>query len=134
LGVTDERPLRAPAPLTEVPAELARFWDFNVQRQPQAGYAVVTVRLPLGDLTSEQARRIADLSRTFTGDTLRFSVEQNLVFRWVPEADVPALARALDDIGLGGAGAGGIADVTACPGTDTCKLGISASRGLARVL
>jgi sulfite reductase (ferredoxin) len=61
-------------------------------------------------------------------------VEQNIVLRWVSEADLPNLYSDLKAIGLGDAGAGTIIDVTACPGTDTCKLGIASSRGLAEVL
>jgi sulfite reductase (ferredoxin) len=65
---------------------------------------------------------------------VRTTVEQNLVFRWVAENDLPALYRRLCAIGLGESGANSISDVTSCPGTDTCKLGISASRGLAAEL
>ena len=58
-------------------------------------------------------------------------MEQNIVLRWVSEADLPALHAELRAIGLGAPGAGTIVDVTSCPGTDTCKLGIASSRGLA---
>ena len=61
-------------------------------------------------------------------------MEQNIVMRWVCEADLPALYRELQAIGLGQPGAGTVADITACPGTDTCKLGIASSRGLAAEL
>ena len=75
---------------------------------------------------------MADIARQFTGDNVRTTVEQNLVLRWVSEADLPALYSALKKIGLGELGAGTILDVVACPGTDTCKLGIASSRGLGR--
>ena len=91
----------------------------------QDGYQVVTVNLPLGDLTSAQARGIADIARRFVGDNIRTTVEQNLVLRYVSEADLPDLYAALRDIGLHEPGANTIADITACPGTDTCKLGIA---------
>jgi sulfite reductase (ferredoxin) len=112
----------------------ARWRASNVRPQPQPGYVVATVRLPLGDLTSTGARQLADLARRFTGDTIRLTVEQNLVLRWLPEADIPELHRELQRIDLGQPGASTIADITACPGTDTCKLGISSSRGLAQAL
>ena len=95
---------------------------------------MVTISLPIGDFTSSQARRIADLARKYCGDNIRTTVEQNLVFRWVAEKDLPELYRELKAIGLGDFGAGTILDVVACPGTDTCKLGIASSRGLAREL
>ncbi|HTM20182.1 MAG TPA: nitrite/sulfite reductase [Kofleriaceae bacterium] len=136
LHATDEKPLKPAAPLAA--GIFARaFTDWrrtNVRPQAQPGYVVATVRLPLGDLTSAQMRALADLARRYTGDTVRLTVEQNLVFRWLPEADLPAFHKELAVHHLAGANAGTIADITACPGTDTCKLGISASRGLARVL
>lgn len=114
--------------------ELARWRATNVQPQRQEGFTVVEIALPLGDLTSWQARRLADVCREFVGDTMRFTVEQNIVLRWVRDTDLPALYEALAGIGLAAAGAGTILDVTTCPGTDTCKLGISSSRGLAAEL
>ena len=92
---------------------------------------MATITLPLGDISAEQMRALADIARRYVGDTLRTTVEQNIVLRWVSEADLPALYQAIKAIGLGAAGAGTIVDVTACPGTDTCKLGIASSRGLA---
>ena len=106
----------------------------NVYRQRQSGYAAVTVALPLGDLTAHQMRRLAALARRYGGGAARATVEQNVVLRWVREADLPALHGELSAAGLGRAGAGTLADVTACPGTDTCKLGIASSRGLAAEL
>jgi sulfite reductase (ferredoxin) len=109
----------------------AKWQSTNVYWQRQAGFATVTVALPLGDLTARQMRGLADVTRRFTGDTARTTVEQNIVLRWIHEADLPALYQALSKIGLGEAGAESIVDIVACPGTDTCKLGIASSRGLA---
>ncbi|MCZ6622274.1 MAG: nitrite/sulfite reductase [Deltaproteobacteria bacterium] len=110
------------------------WYATNVHHQKQPGYTVATVTLPLGDITADQFRALADIARRFIKDTVRTTVEQNLVFRWVSEADLPEFYRALREIGLGDPNAGTIVDVTACPGTDTCKLGIASSRGLAREL
>ena len=118
----------------------ARSGDFNdwyatnVYQQRQEGYAVVTVNLPLGDITTRQSFQLADIARKYVGDSVRTTVEQNIVLRWVPQADLPALYADLKAIGLGAAGAGTIVDITSCPGTDTCKLGIASSRGLAAEL
>ena len=128
-----EAPLRAGMALNgaERPAGFDEWFVTNVYRQRQPGYSVVTVNLPLGDITSWQTRQLADIAREFVSDNVRTTVEQNIVLRWVPEADLPALYRALQAVGLGDAGAGTIVDITTCPGTDTCKLGIASSRGLA---
>src|SRR6185437_4743645 len=103
----------------------------NVYPQRQNGYAVVTATCPLGDLPADQMRALAKLADRYAGGNVRTTVEQNIVFRWVSEADIPPLYSQLKALGLGQPGAGSIVDVTACPGTDTCKLGIASSRGLA---
>jgi sulfite reductase (ferredoxin) len=133
LDAYKDAPLKAPAFLNgqQRPDGFEKWFATNVYRQRQAGYAVASVTLPLGDLTAAQARRLADLARRFSADTMRTTVEQNIVLRWVAEADLPDLYRELVRIGLGEPGAGTILDVVACPGTDTCKLGIASSRGLA---
>jgi sulfite reductase (ferredoxin) len=136
LHVTDETPLRAAGALPPGPHPpgFDTWRETNVVPQRQAGYVMVTITLPLGDLTSEQARALGDVARQFTGDTLRATADQNLVLRWVSEADLPAVHAALGRIHLAVPGAGTISDITACPGTDTCKLGISSSRALAAEL
>jgi sulfite reductase (ferredoxin) len=111
--------------------ELDRWVTANVRPQRQSGYSLVHITMPLGDFTADQARGIADIMREYTGDAARLTVEQNLLLRWVTASDVPAVYAKLRELGLAQPGAGSIVDVTACPGTDTCKLGISASRGLA---
>ena len=115
-------------------AEFETWRATNIFRQKQDNYLVATVTLPLGDLTSWQMRELADIARRFVGDNVRTTVEQNIVLRWVSEADLPELYTELQRIGLGEPGAGTIVDVTSCPGTDTCKLGIASSRGLASEL
>lgn len=133
--VRDEKPLKPASTLNgDRPEGFDAWLKTNVYRQRQDGFATVTVYCPIGDITSTQARQLADLVRKFSGDHVRTSVEQNILIRWVSEADLPALYVALKKIGLGEHGAGTILDMTACPGTDTCKLGIASSRGLAREL
>ncbi|MCC7118833.1 MAG: nitrite/sulfite reductase [Anaerolineales bacterium] len=130
----DETPLRPAGKLADDaprPEGFAEWHKTNLWRQRQAGYVTVTVALPLGDITPKQLRALADLARKYTNGTIRTTVEQNIVLRWVSEADLIEVYSALKAVGLGDAGAGTIVDITSCPGTDTCKLGISASRGLA---
>ena len=128
-----EKPLKPPSFLNgqQRPEGFDAWYATNVYRQKQAGYVVASVTLPLGDLSSWQMRELADVARRFSGDSVRTTVEQNMVLRWVSETDLPDLYRELTRIGLNAPGAGTIVDITACPGTDTCKLGISSSRGLA---
>ncbi|MBI4444839.1 MAG: nitrite/sulfite reductase [Acidobacteria bacterium] len=131
-----ETPLKLLAPLNShsVPEGFERWLQTNVARQRQAGYAVATIALPLGDITSDQLRSLAGIARRHVNDTIRTTVEQNIVLRWVREADLQQLYLELKEIGLAEPGAGTIVDIVACPGTDTCKLGIASSRGLAAEL
>jgi sulfite reductase (ferredoxin) len=133
VGAFQETPLKAGAPLNGAaqPEGFADWHQHNVYRQRQAGYCVCTVTLPLGDITADQMRALADIARKYVGDTVRTTVDQNIVLRWVREADLPDLYRDLVAAKLGTPGAQTIVDVTSCPGTDTCKLGIASSRGLA---
>jgi sulfite reductase (ferredoxin) len=129
----------ASRPGGELPAALGpegfdRWARTNLRPQKQDGYTVATVALPLGDITANQLRALVDVVRKYTKDTVRSTVEQNFVIRWVSRKDLPELYQALDAVGLGDPGAGAIVDIVTCPGTDTCKLGISSSRGLAAEL
>lgn len=128
-----EKPSREPGELPEMngDAGLRQWIKTNTRAQNVAGYVTATVMLPLGDITADQLRDLADIVRRFTNGTIRSTVEQNFVIRWVSKADLPELYKALCAAGLGDAGAGNIVDIVSCPGTDTCKLGVSASRGLA---
>ncbi len=113
-----------------LPDGFAEWYGSNVYRQVQSGYSSITLNTPLGDFTAQQGFELANIARRYVGDNIRLSVEQNVVLRWVADADLPAIYRELRAIGLGDAGAGSIVDITTCPGTDTCKLGIASSRGL----
>jgi sulfite reductase (ferredoxin) len=94
----------------------------------------VHVRTKLGDITADRARELADIARRFSAGELRVSIEQNLFLPWVRVGDLPELYQALRRAELGEAGAETIADVTACPGADTCRLGIASAKGLGSAL
>ena len=115
-------------------AEFQRWLETNTRPQKQQGYSVVTIALPLGDITANQLRALADIARRFTKETLRSTVEQNIVLRWISDSDLYELWQALQAAHLADPTAETILDVVTCPGTDTCKLGISSSRGLAAEL
>jgi sulfite reductase (ferredoxin) len=111
-----------------------RWRKSNTRPQRQPGYVMVTVALPLGDITANQLRALADISSQFTRETIRSTVEQNILLRWISNSDLYGVFQALEAVGLAGPGAETIVDIASCPGTDTCKLGISSSRGLAAEL
>jgi sulfite reductase beta subunit-like hemoprotein len=110
--------------------EYDQFVASNVQRQRQAGFSTVEVNVRRGDLSVDQLRGLAQIMRDYTGGYARTTVHQNLVLRWVRDESLYDVWRRLSDLGLGGAGAQEITDVVSCPGTDSCKLGITSSMGL----
>jgi sulfite reductase beta subunit-like hemoprotein len=111
-------------------SEFERFRAANVAEQKQEGFVTVEVKVTRGDLTPEQLRGLADITRTYAGGYARSTVQQNLVLRWVRQESVYDVWRALSELGLGDAGSREINDVVSCPGTDSCKLGITSSMGL----
>jgi sulfite reductase beta subunit-like hemoprotein len=110
--------------------EFRRFLESNVMPQRQPGFSTVEVTVTRGDLTPEQLRGLGQIMRDYTGDSARTTAHQNLVFRWVRDESIYDVWRRLGELGLGDAGADEITDVVSCPGTDSCKLGITSSMGL----
>ncbi len=114
--------------------EFERFAAANVVPQRQSGYSAVEVSIPQGDLTPAQFRGLAEILRTYGRRRARTTPQQNLVLRWIANEHVYAVWKALGGLGLGAADAQEIEDVVSCPGTDSCKLGITSSMGLNRAV
>jgi sulfite reductase beta subunit-like hemoprotein len=111
-----------------------RFLASNVQAQRQQGFSTVEVKITRGDLTPEQFRGLAQIMRDHSGGNARSTVQQNLVLRWVRDESLYDVWAKLAELDLGDAGAREITDVVSCPGTDSCKLGITSSMGLNRAV
>ena len=120
--------------LNVLPETFIRWSETNVRKQKQPGYVAATVRLPLGDITAGQIRAVAAIAQAYGDGEVRVTPQQNLVIRWVPEISVRTLWAALQQAGLGAADADTIADVTSCPGAESCRLAVTHSRSLGRVL
>jgi len=114
--------------------EFDRFLQGNVQPQRQDGFVSVEVKIERGDLTPEQFRGLAAIMREFTGGYARSTVQQNLVLRWVRDEALYEVWERLRVLGLAEPGAREVTDVVSCPGTDSCKLGITSSMGLNRAI
>ncbi|HEU4611452.1 MAG TPA: nitrite/sulfite reductase [Kofleriaceae bacterium] len=106
----------------------------SVRPQKQSGFSSIVIRLPLGDLTTAQFRALAQLCQQFGEGEVRMTNDQNIVLRWVPNARLPALHRELVRVGLAKSGANTVADVTSCPGATSCKIAVTSSKGLGKVL
>jgi len=123
-----------PTPQLSSMAEFVDFCRTNVRAQHQPGYLGVIVHVPMGDLTGPQFRVLADLALAYGDGSARTTQQQNVMLRWVRREDLPELYKRLRAAGLGRAGAGTIADVTSCPGAESCRLAVTQSRGLGREL
>jgi sulfite reductase (NADPH) hemoprotein beta-component len=124
-----------PTPVLNVTdLQYAAWAKTNVRFQKQAGYASVIASIPLGDLSSQQMRVLADLSLSYGDGQVRVTLTQNVVFRWVRNHEVRALYERLCAGGLPLGDADTIADVTSCPGAESCKLAVTQSRGLGRYI
>lgn len=120
---------------TVVENEDYKTWlQTNVFEQKQKGFYGVYVKVLLGNLTTAKARELAAIASEFASDDIRITINQNYLFKYVRKETLPALYNALKKIELADAGYKSTADITACPGTDTCNLGISSSTGTSVIL
>ncbi len=110
--------------------EFRRWTRSNVRAQRQEGFSAVEVAVTRGDLTPEQFRGLASIMRDYCGGYARTTVGQNLVLRWVRDEALYEVWQRLKSLDLGEPGAQEVTDVVSCPGTDSCKLGITSSMGL----
>jgi sulfite reductase (ferredoxin) len=123
----------APEGVSEDP--LYQAWkDSCVLPHEYEGFNMVNISVHNGDITSDTARALADITEIFSASDIRISISQNLILRWVPTAALPALYLALKEIDLANLGPETFNDITACPGADTCRLGITSAKGLADTL
>jgi sulfite reductase (NADPH) hemoprotein beta-component len=120
--------------LAALPDGYVRWMRSNVSKQKQAGYCHVTVRLPLGDFTAGQMRVLADLAEAYGDGSMRLTVDQNVLYRWVKTSSVEPFYQRLAAAGLAAPDAGTLGDVVSCPGAESCRLAVTQSRGLGRTL
>jgi sulfite reductase (ferredoxin) len=106
----------------------------NVFEQKQQNYFGVYLRILLGNIPSDKARELVKIASRYAADDIRITVNQGFLLKYVPRAALPSLFRELDQAGLANPGFDSVADITACPGTDTCNLGIASSTGISREL
>jgi len=111
-----------------------QWYQTNVFKQKQQDFHGVYVKLLLGDMSSDLARRFADIAEKYAADDIRITVNQGYLLKFVTKDALKPLFNELNKVGLAEPGFDSTADITACPGTDTCNLGISSSTGIAKVL
>ncbi|CAM1357376.1 HEPN domain-containing protein [Tenacibaculum halocynthiae] len=126
--------LEAPSVSIEDERAYEEWKQANVIKQKQEGLYAVGVKVHLGDFYTDKARLLADLIKKYAANELRFTLRQNILIRHVREEFLPFFYVELQKLGFTEVGYNSTADITACPGTDTCNLGISSSTGIAAEL
>ncbi|MGY8943582.1 MAG: HEPN domain-containing protein [Flavobacteriales bacterium] len=130
------KPVTIEAPEVEI-KEVAAFdlWkSTNLIPQKQKGFVAIGIKVLLGDFYTDKARLLADLVETYAAGEIRLTLRQNMVIPFVKEDIVPFFYTELDKLGFVEPGYNKAVDITACPGTDTCNLGIASSTGIAAEL
>lgn len=127
-------------PSTEVPNVELDFLKYNqwlkqnVFEQKQKDFYTIGVKVRLGNFNTKQARKLAELIDKYAESEIRFTLRQNFIIRSVHEDFLPIFFSELSQIGFAELGYNSLSDITACPGTDTCNLGIANSTDLANAL
>jgi len=116
------------------PLRYEQWLATNVFEQKQKGFYGVYVKVTVGDIHTDVARKFVDAIRPFVADEIRITQNQGLLLKYARKEALPALYEALTVLDMSAPGFDSVADVTTCPGTDTCNLGISNSMTFARVL
>ena len=126
--IADPISLHDPSDIDE--QKFKRWRGTNVFEQKQKGFYGVYVRVPLGNIDVKRARIFAEIAKTYAADEIRITVNQGYLLKYVWPENLPSLYHALDGIALAEPGFNSANDITACPGTDTCNLGISDSTSI----
>ncbi|WP_339885121.1 HEPN domain-containing protein [Polaribacter vadi] len=126
-------PVSVDAPQVEIKDQAAfDLWkSTNLIPQKQKGYVAIGIKVLLGDFYTDKARLLADLVDTYAAGEIRLTLRQNIVIPFVKEDLIPLFYQELEKLGFVEAGYNKAVDITACPGTDTCNLGIASSTGIA---
>ena len=122
------------APAVEDEEKYTHWRGTNVREQKQQGFYSVAVRVLLGDLKTDRVRQFVAVAEKYAADDIRITANQGYILKYVRPEALPALFTELDALGLAEPGFDSTADITACPGTDSCNLAISSSTGIARKL
>ena len=115
-------------------AKFEQWLKTNVFKQKQKNFYAAYIKLKLGDMSSDLARRFADIAERYAADDIRITINQGYLLKFIKIDALKPLFNELNRVGLAEPGFDSTADITACPGTDTCNLGISSSTGLASAL
>lgn len=133
-NIAPPRPINIPQINTNIKNRYDKWVKTNVIEQKQKGYYAVGLKVSNGDIKAPQARVIADLTEQFASEDMRITMNQGMLLKYVLPEALPYVFSVLDNLGFALPGFATIADITTCPGTDTCNLGVTNSMTLAKIL
>ncbi|MGV3618826.1 MAG: nitrite/sulfite reductase [Fimbriimonas sp.] len=92
-------------------------WYGLYQQKPNVGHFMLRIKVPSGDLTSEQLRTVADVARLYARGITDITTRQNFQFHWLTIHDVPDILQRFERVGISASGACGDIprNVTGCP-------------------
>lgn len=134
------KPTEPPVNVVTTPVEITDkaaydlWFETSVFEQKQKGYYAVCLKIINGDIKTHRARKLAEIVKKYAADDIRVTINQGMMLKFVPEAALPNIYVELSEIGLAEPGFDKTFDITSCPGTDTCNLGISSSTGATEAL
>ncbi|WP_136466186.1 HEPN domain-containing protein [Flagellimonas onchidii] len=126
--------VEVPSLQIEETEEFEKWKSTNLVPQKQKGFVAIGIKVLLGDFYTDKARELAKLVQDYAAGEIRLSLRQNILIPYVKEELVPFFYSELKKLNFVEAGYNKALDITACPGTDTCNLGISSSTGIAEEL
>ncbi|MHA8065229.1 nitrite reductase [Aquirufa sp. ROCK2-A2] len=123
-----------PNHLSNVPAddskEYQTWLSTNTFEQKQAGLHAVYVRILNGNISSNTSRSLIEKLQGYIGNDIRITINQGMMLKHIPMQNLPYVYEVLKSHNLASPGANSVANITACPGTDTCNLAISDSTNI----
>ncbi|MGE5859470.1 MAG: HEPN domain-containing protein [Ignavibacteria bacterium] len=123
-----------PIPEAEDKEDYKKWLTTNVFEQKQKGFYAAQIKIILGNISTDKTRFLARLIKNYAADDIRITINQGFLIKYLRKETLPLFYTELKNIGLGEPGFNSTIDVTACPGTDTCNLGISDSTSISAEL
>lgn len=133
-GLSSDREINIPQVRIKDKFAYDNWRKANVLAQKQEGLYAIGIKVRLGDFYTDKARVLADLIKEYAEDELRLTISQGILIRNIRESLLPFFYEKLSELGFTDIGYNSTLDITSCPGTDTCNLGIASSTGLAKEL
>jgi ferredoxin-nitrite reductase len=135
LAATEEKlgfvPERLPEEACEARPRTRQHGHIGVYRQKQDGLNYIGVVVPVGRLSTDRMRALADLSRRRGNGELRLTVWQNLIISGIADGETEAVKEELVGMGLHYRSTSVSGGLVACTGNVGCRYASTDTKGQA---